>query len=472
MLLTNRIQKYSIHRIILLYFIAGLFTIYFFDGTGDSGDSIMHYLFARYAPIHPQLYFDHWAKPFFVLLASPFAQFGFNGIKVFNLLVSCITLFQTCKMAILLKLEHPLLAPLILMFSPLNYVLTFSGLTEPLFAMVLITGVVLLLKDKYLWASVILSFLPFVRSEGLVVLLIIAVYILLKGKYRFLPILLAGHLAYAIAGYFVYHDLLWVFNKIPYATTNSVYGSGKLLHFVSKLYYVIGLPVYLLFAVGLIKNIVLHWKNKINVLTSQMGLVLNIALGFIVAHSMFWYLGIFNSMGLIRVMLCVTPFIAVIALQGYNAIAQWVILPKIALKYIQWVALAYMIIFPFTPNHAAIHFKKDMMLGPKQKAMQEISTMFSASKNKVNHFVYNAPGMSWALGIDHFDSSIRKELSNEILDNLEPGDVLIWDKGFSGFQAGIELNRLNKMPHLKKLKEYYFEDTAVPEFAVFEDKEI
>ena len=33
----------------LFYFCLATLTIYFFDGTGDAGDSIAHFLFAKYA---------------------------------------------------------------------------------------------------------------------------------------------------------------------------------------------------------------------------------------------------------------------------------------------------------------------------------------------------------------------------------------------------------------------------------------
>ena len=63
------LRRNGIFPILFVYVVAAAFTIFYFNGTGDSGDSPMHYLFAKYAPKHPELYFDHWAKPLFVLLA-------------------------------------------------------------------------------------------------------------------------------------------------------------------------------------------------------------------------------------------------------------------------------------------------------------------------------------------------------------------------------------------------------------------
>ena len=65
--------------IVALFFAIGCWVITYFNGTGDTGDSITHYFYAQYAPLHLELFFNHWAKPLYVLLASPFAQFGFIG---------------------------------------------------------------------------------------------------------------------------------------------------------------------------------------------------------------------------------------------------------------------------------------------------------------------------------------------------------------------------------------------------------
>ena len=40
----------------LFYLGAGLAAIALFNGTGDAGDSITHYLYARYAPQHPMAF--------------------------------------------------------------------------------------------------------------------------------------------------------------------------------------------------------------------------------------------------------------------------------------------------------------------------------------------------------------------------------------------------------------------------------
>lgn len=244
--------------LLLLYALISILILLFFNGTGGAGDSIHHYQFARFAPQHPELYFDHWAKPFYVLLASPFAQFGFTGIKVFNIVVTFFTLYFTYKSIQKLKIDNAIVGAIILIFSPLCFVLTFSGLTEPLFAFFVSLGLYTILKNKLVLACILLSFLPFIRSEGLIIIGIFGLYFLIKKQWKVLPLLLFGHLAYMIAGFFFYRDFFWVFNKIPYARLSSTYGNGELSHFIEQLFYVVGVPIYILFWVGIVAII---WKS-------------------------------------------------------------------------------------------------------------------------------------------------------------------------------------------------------------------
>lgn len=131
----SQLKKDNLYLICIAYIIIGVLTIMFFQGTGDSGDSIAHFLHAKYALKHPHLFFSHWGKSIFTLLSFPFAQFGFAGMKVFNLLVSLATMALTYQTARHLKYPNYALIGLLWLFAPLVFVLTFSGLTEPLLAL-------------------------------------------------------------------------------------------------------------------------------------------------------------------------------------------------------------------------------------------------------------------------------------------------------------------------------------------------
>lgn len=443
-------MKKALYLLLLLYALLLILGCVLFNGTGDSGDSVLHYLFARYAPQHPKLYFDHWAKPLFVLLASPFAQFGFIGIKVFNCGVSLITVVFTVKTAQSLQLKNTLLIPVFMLCAPLYYILTLSGLTEPLFAMLLSIGLFLSVNKRLANACLLLSFLPYVRSEGLIVLGVYACYLLLQKKIKVMPYLLGGSVLYAIAGFFIHHNFLWVFTKIPYANLGSMYGSGSATHFLVQLVNVVGVPLYALLWTGLLAGIVAIIKRKIALELSV--LVYGSFAAFFIAHSLFWYLGIFNSMGLIRVFIAVIPLMTLIALQGFNSLAELLPENNAIKKPVLMLLTGYVLVFPLTPNPAAIHLKKDLMLGSDQVLANKVADYLNQQSNLVYPLLYSHHYLSEALHLDEFDESKKQDLKLYLVKALKPGQVIIWDNWFSGKESGIALQALDSEKSLKRLK--------------------
>jgi hypothetical protein len=454
-------MKRNLLIIIALYSIVATLTILFFNGTGDDGDSIMHYLFARFAPALPRLYFDHWAKPLFVLLASPFSQFGFIGIKVFNALVTLAAICLTYLTAERLKMPNSLLTALFLIVTPGYYILTYSGLTEPLFALVLILGVYLCLRDKFILSMLVISFLPFVRSEGLIICGVFGAYLIFTRRFKYIPLLLAGHIVYSIAGYPVYHNILWVFTENPYSTLKHVYGSGKLFHFVDQMQYIAGLPLYILFWAGVLASL-FRIRNFGHDLFYWV-IVMGSFFAFFVAHSLFWYFGIFGSMGLNRVLVGVMPLAAIIALKGFNLLLGIGRKPlRIAF---QGLIIAYVIIFPFTSNNAAVNFKSTMVLTDKQedavKLSKDIKPLINGHKVLCSY-----PFLVMELDFNPFLELANGAVQSPLIDIQKPGDFAIWDIWYVGSNNGVTKDGLLRRADIEMLKTYKNEK-GEDEFIVF-----
>lgn len=429
-------KKYTIYILLITYTIFSVFSIFYFNGTGDSGDSIYHYLYAKYAPTHPHLFFNHWAKPVFVLLACPFAQFGFNGIKLFNVIVSIFTIFITFKIIEKLEIKNAIIGAIIFICSPLYFILSHSGLTEPLFALFLSIGIYAIINNKYITACLLLSFLPFIRSEGLIIIGVFGLYLLFKQKAKLIPLLLFGHAVYSIFGYFFHADFLWVFNNIPYAMLSSSYGQGNLSHFIIQLYYVIGLPIYILFWVGVI-NII--WKTIKK--TSNLELQILIFIGFssfFIAHTLFWHFGIFNSMGLKRVLLGVAPLISIISLVGFNFITENIFQNKKKYPLIFYgLLVSCILVFPFSTNKAAIKWDRDLTLSVDQLCAIKVAGFISKNVSKSHRFVYAHIYFSEILNIDPFDKNIRLDLTKDFMNCTKTGDIIIWENWFALVENGI-----------------------------------
>jgi hypothetical protein len=240
-----------------LILMANLVVVLWSQSTFDGGDSILHYLHAKQSWHYPKYFLSHWSKPFFVLLASPFAQFGFAGIKVFNTL--CVAIAALFAYLIASKnTNFGWVVILFLYFAPEYFLSQASGLTEPLFSTMLIIAVWSYLDKRVVLSFLIASFLPFVRSEGWLVAPVFGLVTLMDGRYKSVIWLTAGHVLYGIAGLFYYHDFLWMFHQNPYQGIEEKYGSGDILHYLVQTPYMIGIPGTILMGIGLLRQLFYH----------------------------------------------------------------------------------------------------------------------------------------------------------------------------------------------------------------------
>jgi len=446
-------------EIILSTIVFGILLLFSFntDTTGDSGDSITHYLFSHYSFKYPQFFLHHWAKPLFVLFSAPFAQFGFKGIIVFNSICATLSALFSFYIAQNLKIKYNWLVFVFIFFSPLYFKLIFSGLTEYLFGLFLVVGIYLISKSKFTYASIIISLLPFIRSEGLLVIGVFGLYYLLQKQYKDLPYLLFGLLAYSVVGLFYYNDILWVFNKIPYANMGSPYGSGELTDFIHRLNYVIEKPIYLLLVIGSIRlaysllRYGLKENNNIKVV-----LIFGSFISIFIAHSIFWWLGIFNSMGLPRVLNAIVPLIAIISLVGFQMVISWFRNPIIKNLLICGISLL-ICIYPFTRRPQGVVFNNKLFVQEENKLIAEEVVPYLKKEfpdYSARTLYFSHPYLSLALHIDYFDPKHHREIQNLLIDKVERGSIVIWDEWFSVIEGGVSEDQLYSDDRLELMQTF------------------
>lgn len=440
----------------LLIFIASAIALTFITpGTFDEGDSVMHFQFAKWAPIHPELFFHHWAKPLFVLLASPFAQFGFTGMKFFQIAISALAMLLTYLTARTLHIKNAPLVGLFLLFSPSFLCHTLSGLTEPLFALLLIAPIYLFLKNRIVWALLLVSFLPFVRSEGLIICGVFGALLLLEQQYKLIPLLLFGHVVYSVAGYPVHSDLLWVFAKIPYARMDSIYGQGTWFHFFENLPVITGVPLCILLATGVAAKISYLFRIGFTTTTTrEVFLIYGCFAAYFIAHVCFWALGIFNSFGMMRVLVGVLPLMVLIELQGFNALVAF-FRTAFSRSFAIATILVYVIVFPFTPNHYAWNYKRDFCLLTTQVLIEEMVQYIRSTYPDYENYCYffDANYVSQAMNIDYFDEKVSKRVWAN-WEHLSPNSFVIWDDWYSAFEMKTSLESVADNPKLEFVKEF------------------
>lgn len=260
-----------------------------------------------------------------------------------------------------------------------------------------------------------------------------------------LPVLLIGHAVYSLAGFFYYKDLFWIFTANPYSSLNSIYGHGELLHFVRQLFYVVGIPLYFLLACGIFYFLFAFFRkqNRTSFFKEELILIYGSFFVFFIAHTLFWYLGIFGSGGLNRVLISVMPLTAIIGLRGINFISfEEKIKNKIIPITLKAVLIIYVLVFPFTPNHAALHLENDFSLAPDQL----LSNDFAATIKEIypeKKYYYEYTYFSESFGIDPFDKNLHDNIGSlEKLCNIPSKSVIIWDDWYAPVQAGVKLDDL------------------------------
>jgi len=412
------------------------------SGTADSGDSVMHYLYARYVFNHPDNFYNAWAKPLFVLLASPFAQLGFTGIKVFNIINTIVAMVAAYLTAKKLNLANSWLVSVLLFLAPMNFALSLSGLTEPLFACLLITGLCLLLYNYSVTGLIILSFLPFVRSEGMFLLMIIAAYLVWQKKYSGILWLCTGQLLYAIAGYFHFGTLLWFYQSNPYSLF-SKYGSGALLTYFLAMPIITGPASCFLLAVAVICLPLKFIKNirKDNTIRPLI-LFWTLFIAYFSFHVTAWKFGLFGSFGMARIISAVSPLMIILCVYGYNhaetfmqnKLSKVYALLKHPVLLVLAINLIYMAVkfsghigepgFDFTPG-------TDELL--ESKMADYIKQKYPDYRNR--QVFYGAPYLSLALDID--PTGFQNPMRQTDIGKFPSKSLYVWDDWYSVVEGGI-----------------------------------
>jgi hypothetical protein len=268
----------------------------------DQGDGIVHYFIAKSSWQQPHLFLDHWGKPLFTLLSSPFAQGGFTSYIGFNVLVFALTIFIGRKLIQRLTGESSLvesLFPVLLLSTP-DFVYTLvGGLTEPLFGLLVLVLLWFYLTKKWFWFALLAGAMPFARSEGQLVVLLAAMPLVAYRQWKVLPVLGLIGLLYALIGQFVLGDFLWYIHDNPYTGAAQIYHHGAWNHYLLNWKNHMGLAGGMLcFA------LFFTWFMRDNQrLKGVHILALTIWLGIMLVHSYLWAHGEKGALGLTRLAL-------------------------------------------------------------------------------------------------------------------------------------------------------------------------
>jgi len=450
-MISEKTEKKLLWFFLSALFLLQLLFIFLNEKTFGGADSITHFQTTRFAFKYPELFLNHWGKPVYTTLSAPFAVFGFKMAQAFNLLTGLLALWFVYKIAKQIFSEGALYMVVFTAFAPIYFLLMTACLTEILFSLVLVISVWLFIKSRFIFAAIVLSFLPFVRTESIVILPIFAVAFLLKREWIPVLFLITGTIFYSVVGYFVFHDFFWIVNRFPYPQGDSVYGSGSLFHFIKKSNYIFGIPFIALLLTGLYSWISEIFR-KFSLKNESLILFVIIAgswLTYFAAHSFVWWRGIGGSLGLIRVIGAVIPLAALTALKGIQFVFEKIKNKKIAIGVIVFLAVAQIFLF-FNKNHFPT--KADAI----DKLITESSSFLKENPQPGRVFYFN-PEFVFYLGLDPYDQT---KSSWGVGDKMQPsnsmkfGDVLIWDAHFGPNEGRVSPDAVKNDKNLQLVKTF------------------
>lgn len=440
---------------------------YFLEVFYDTGDSIRHFQFAYWAPRHPLNLMDLWAKPFFTLLTMPFAIWGYYGIILFNILVSC----ASCWVMYLIgkKLEYRylgLIVPLTV-FATIYFAVINSGLTEPLFALFCLLPTYLYMNKRFVTGSMMVSFLPLIRSEGTFILVLFLIVLVIRKQWKSIPLLAFGVLVYSIAGAVLLDDFFWIKNRNPYGSrTDEMYGKGEFTRYLNAFDYIMGHAQAVLMAIGIIGALATLyrwiqskkiWSRK-NYHIEEWVLIYGTFIAYFLAHSYFWWKGGFGSYGLVRVFGGVSPMGSFMALVGFNFAMLNLPIKKPWFKILMVALVLFFVIRePFTTG--ANQYWKGIQSSEKV-CIQAVNWLNTENLNIDRLFVLH-PFIPFKMERDVFsdESTPFWGLYNGIekwgYDKAIPqGSVLVWDSSFGPREGELPLETLLSDPNFKLLRSF------------------
>ena len=430
-------------------------------GTCDEGDSIMHYLYARSVPAHPFNLLDHWAKPLYVLVSFPAAQFGFIGVKLQNTLLSCIALWFTYLSARRLHFKWALAVFPIALFFKAFPLVSLSGLTEPLHNLLLSIAIYLLLCDRYIWVAIVVSFLPFVRSEGLFIVVGFGLFFALKRQWGAIPLLALGHIVYSIAGYHRYHDLLWVFHNIPYAHADGHYGHGKWAYYGVMMPYIAGMVNTVLVTIGVvcggISGVMMMYRRQWHSATIDILFLIGLFVLFFLMHTIFWTFGLFGSFGLIRVFIAITGVMILIIIYALDRIDA---LLSSYYKYATAAILVLVIVLSLSWSFAAwspyrVNLVNDFELHADQLCDSDVAAYVHSTIRDYSSYTLfiDAPYIMEVMNADIYGP--HAYYNNQIpATGYPPMSIAIWDDWYSNSEYKISLDFIRNHKEMREVKTF------------------
>ena len=427
-------------------------------------ESMNHYFIVESVFTNPVMALDHWGKPLFIALSSLFSLFGDRGVMIFNVIVMLLSALISFKLSRKLGATVSFIAPVLLIFAPVYYPFAQSCLTEPLFGLVAVLSAYLFVNKRFTLAAIIVSFIIYSRSEGMLFVPLYGVALLVKNQWKSLPFLATGFVSYSFLGALLGKGFFWYFYDYPYSSIVSFYGTGPFWNWFTHYDSIVGLPFAILIVasfVYLVQQALFKVKNSFRskdfVLTY---LVLVPSAIYIFGHSFLWYKGWSASVGLPRIVGGVLPLIAVFSTLGINkllSLVPWAFFYKKGHFLVLSFWTIWMIVYTFYGKESVILSQPNDMNNLINESIYWLEKegyprgSESIVVYKTDYFVHYGLNPKKEESFLKTNIHRREHPENELMS----GDLIVWDGQTSPNEGGISFISLDTNSHFQKLTSFY-----------------
>ena len=312
--------------------IIGVLLIFLFPGSPEQ-DVDYHFLMARTAWVDHFYFVDVWGRPLFTTLFAPVALLGFVPARFLALAISVAAAWQVYRLACDLRMPRAWLVIPFLLGQQTFFEVYSNLFTEPLFALVLVVALRCHISGRIKSGMLVASLLPLARPEGVFLCLFWGLWVAF-GVWRLahgerdhglaseaalqgilsrlgsIVILASGVVIWWFAALLLTGDPLFILHNWPATWHTDMYGHGTFFSYAQRSQEFAGVILIVPLIVGLLRGF-RSWSWS---------LITSVFLVLFLLHSIFVKYGLFGEAGFPRYMVSVSPAIAVLTLEGWNAI--------------------------------------------------------------------------------------------------------------------------------------------------------
>lgn len=440
---TEKRLLYSLLGVILIIVI-GILVVS--DGFSGGTESLNHFKLSRWAFSNPEFFLNNISKPVYTILSAPFALLGFKSFQLFNILIGIATGYISYLVAKELKMKSPILAIVICCFTPVFMINLFSGATEILFAFTAILATYFLVKEKYIIGAIVVSFLPVIKNEGFLLILIYGYYFVHKKHFKEIIYTLSALVLFSIIGLIFGKNPFWLFADLSKLLEYSPTSQGGLFQLATRSPGFFGIPNEIFFVTGLIAGLSLYIRQKREYSKEFLLIVLPFLIYFI-GHSLSSWSGIGGLQGTSKNMAAIVPFMAIMATRGLYIFAKMFLI----IFKIEWIRIAALVIGVASVIHIPFAIQNyPIALDSESFAINTASKWTQNQNTKASCIYYSHPSFFYFLNSNIHDQK-KHQIVNNSLNNLKTGDLFIYDEHYSNL-TGIKINKLIENPEFELLR--------------------